>query len=113
MRELPTINEPAPMPDLTTEEVEQLSGEVRALAGRRDAVILAGNSRVGGIQYVPDYTGDSLGLSRRAAADAATTIASCGVHFMAEPAAILSPEKTDLIPALDAGCSLADSITAA
>ena len=63
------------------------------------------------MQDVADYVGDSLGLSRQGAATDATTIAFCGVHFMAETASILSPEKTVLIPDLDAGCSLADSIT--
>ncbi len=112
MRELPTINEPVPMLDLAPEEIERLSDEVRALAEERDAVILAHNYQVPEIQDVAHYTGDSLGLSRRAAADDASTIAFCGVHFMAETASILSPEKTVLIPDLDAGCSLADSITA-
>jgi quinolinate synthase len=112
MRELPTINDPVPMLDLAPEEVERLTQEVRALAEERDAVILAHNYQVPEIQSVAHYTGDSLGLSRRAAADEATTIAFCGVHFMAETAAILSPEKTVLIPDPDAGCSLADSITA-
>jgi quinolinate synthase len=113
MRELPTINEPVPMLDLAPEEIEELSAEIRALAAERDAVILAHNYQVPEIQEVADYTGDSLGLSRKAAADEASTIAFCGVHFMAETASILSPEKTVLIPDLDAGCSLADSITAA
>src|SRR5262249_25046459 len=112
MRELPTINEPVPMLDLAPAEIERLSAEVRALAAERNAVILAHNYQVPEIQGVAHYTGDSLGLSRRAAADSASTIAFCGVHFMAETAAILSPEKTVLIPDLDAGCSLADSITA-
>ncbi len=112
MRELPTINDPVPMLDLAPEEIEELSVEVRALAVEQDAVILAHNYQVPEIQTVADYTGDSLGLSRRAAADDASTIAFCGVHFMAETAAILSPSKTVLIPDLDAGCSLADSITA-
>jgi quinolinate synthase len=65
------------------------------------------------VQDVADFVGDSLGLSRQAAAADASTIAFCGVHFMAETASILSPEKTVLIPDLDAGCSLAASITAA
>jgi quinolinate synthase len=112
MRELPTINEPVPMLDLAPEEVEELSQEVRALAAERDAVILAHNYQVPEIQAVADYTGDSLGLSRKAAESDASTIAFCGVHFMAETASILSPQKTVLIPDLAAGCSLADSITA-
>jgi quinolinate synthase len=112
MRELPTINEPVPMLDLPPEEVEEISREVRALARERDAVILAHNYQVPEVQAVADYTGDSLGLSRRAAQSGASTIAFCGVHFMAETASILSPEKTVLIPDLGAGCSLADSISA-
>jgi quinolinate synthase len=64
------------------------------------------------VQEVADYVGDSLGLSQKAAAAGADTIAFCGVHFMAETASILSPDKTVLLPDKDAGCSLADSITA-
>jgi quinolinate synthase len=112
MRELPTINEPVPMLDLSTEEVEEMAREVRRLARERDAVILAHNYQVPEVQDVADYTGDSLGLSRKAAESGASTIAFCGVHFMAETASILSPSKTVLIPDLEAGCSLADSITA-
>ncbi len=112
MRELPTINEPVSVLDLSPREIEELSAEVRALARERDAVILAHNYQVAEVQDVADFVGDSLGLSRQAAASGAATIAFCGVHFMAETAAILSPEKTVLIPDLDAGCSLADSITA-
>ena len=97
---------------LTLESVPQLQAEVRALAAERDAVILAHNYQVPEVQDVADYVGDSLGLSQRAAAAEASTIVFCGVHFMAETASILSPEKTVLIPDLDAGCSLADSITA-
>ena len=111
MRELPTINEPVPVLDLSAEEVESMSEEVRALAAERDAVILAHNYQVPEVQEVADFTGDSLGLSRKAAAAGASVIAFCGVHFMAETASILSPEKTVLIPDLGAGCSLADSIT--
>src|SRR6187551_3683391 len=112
MRELPTINEPVPMLDLAPQEVEEMAREVRELAHERDAVILAHNYQVPEVQDVADYTGDSLGLSRKAAESGASTIAFCGVHFMAETASILSPQKTVLIPDLDAGCSLADSITA-
>jgi quinolinate synthase len=113
MRELPTINEPVPVLHLSPEEIESLSAEVRELARERDAVILAHNYQVPEVQDIADFVGDSLALSRQAAASEASTIAFCGVHFMAETASILSPEKTVLIPDLDAGCSLADSITAA
>src|SRR6184192_3002376 len=87
--------------------------EVRALAKQRDAVLLAHNYQVPEIQDIADHTGDSLALSRIAAASDKSTIVFCGVHFMAETARILSPDKTVLIPDPDAGCSLADSITAA
>jgi quinolinate synthase len=89
-----------------------LQDEVRALARERDAVILAHNYQVPEVQDIADYVGDSLGLAREGAATGASVIAFCGVHFMAETASILSPEKTVLIPDLDAGCSLAASITA-
>ena len=97
---------------MTTAEVATMQEEVRALAAERNAVILAHNYQVPEVQDVADYVGDSLGLSREAAATDAETIVFCGVHFMAETAAILSPEKTVLIPDLDAGCSLAATITA-
>ena len=86
--------------------------EVRALARRHDAVLLAHNYQLPEIQDVADHTGDSLALSRLAARSSASTIVFCGVHFMAETAKILAPEKTVLIPDAAAGCSLADSITA-
>jgi quinolinate synthase len=98
--------------DLSPQEIADLGHEVRALALERDAVILAHNYQVPEVQDVADYVGDSLGLSRQAAAADAETIVFCGVHFMAETASILCPEKTVLIPDLDAGCSLADSIDA-
>ena len=94
-------------------EVAELKEEVRALARERRAVILAHNYQVPEVQDVADYVGDSLGLSRRAAAAAdAEVIVFCGVHFMAETASILCPSKRVLIPDLEAGCSLADSIDA-
>jgi quinolinate synthase len=98
-------------PDLEPEDVPALQDEVRAHARERDAVILAHNYQRPEVQDVADHVADSLGLSRQGAATDASTIAFCGVHFMAETASILSPEKTVLIPDLDAGCSLADSIT--
>ena len=105
------VEAPSPAP-LLLENIPMLRDEVRALARERGAVILAHNYQLPEIQEVADYVGDSLGLSRQAAAADADTIVFCGVHFMAETASILSPEKTVLIPDLDAGCSLADSITA-
>jgi len=102
----------ATAPLLQLEDIPALKDEVRALAEERNAVILAHNYQLPEIQDVAHYVGDSLQLSRQAAADDADAIAFCGVHFMAETASILSPEKTVVIPDLDAGCSLADSITA-
>src|SRR3954468_15275953 len=87
--------------------------EVRRLAKERDAVLLAHNYQLPAIQDIADHTGDSLALSRIAAASDASVIVFCGVHFMAETAKILSPDKTVLIPDERAGCSLADSIDAA
>ena len=97
---------------MSTATISRMQDEVRALARERDAVILAHNYQVPEVQDVADYVGDSLGLSREAAATDASAIVFCGVHFMAETATILSPDKTVLIPDLDAGCSLAASITA-
>src|SRR5439155_3168209 len=93
-------------------EYREWSREVRRLASRRRAVILAHNYQVPWIQDVADLVGDSLALSQRAAETDAETVVFCGVHFMAETAKILSPNKTVLLPSLDAGCSLAASITA-
>jgi quinolinate synthase len=109
--ELPTLA-PAPEPNLSAGEVSRLQHEVRALAEERNAVILAHNYQVPEVQDVAHFVGDSLGLSRRAAGTDSDVIAFCGVHFMAETASILSPERTVLLPDLGAGCSLADSITA-
>ena len=96
---------------MTTATISRMQDEVRALARERDAVILAHNYQVPEVQDVADFVGDSLGLSRQAAATESEAIVFCGVHFMAETASILSPDKTVLIPDLDAGCSLAASIT--
>jgi quinolinate synthase len=94
------------------EDMGKMHDEVRALAAERNAVILAHNYQLPEVQDAADFVGDSLGLSRQAAETKADVIAFCGVHFMAETASILSPHKKVLIPDLDAGCSLADSITA-
>ena len=111
---LPMIDQPtANGAPLMLENIPALQDEVRQLAAQRGAVILAHNYQLPEIQDVADYVGDSLGLSQRAAAVDAHTIVFCGVHFMAETASVLCPEKTVLIPDPDAGCSLADSITAA
>jgi quinolinate synthase len=88
------------------------AAEVRRLAAERDAVILAHNYQVPQIQDVADHVGDSLGLSRLAAASTASVIVFAGVYFMAETAKILAPDRTVLIPEPRAGCSLADTITA-
>src|SRR3989440_8922704 len=97
---------------LLLENIPALQEEVRALAAERDAVILAHNYQLPEIQQVAHFVGDSLGLSRQAARADAEVIVFCGVHFMAETASVLCPEKRVLIPDLEAGCSLADSITA-
>jgi quinolinate synthase len=102
----------APAPLLGLDDIPGLQEEVRALARERGAVILAHNYQVPEVQQVADFVGDSLGLSQHAAASEAGVIAFCGVHFMAETASILCPEKTVLLPDMDAGCSLAESITA-
>ncbi len=91
----------------------QWAAEIRRLATLRGATILAHNYQLPAIQDVADHVGDSLALSRIAAEAPEDTIVFCGVHFMAETAKILSPDKTVLIPDQRAGCSLADSITAA
>src|ERR687884_1018347 len=96
----------------TTAEHAALQSEIRALARARNAVILAHNYERPEVQDVADFVGDSLGLSREAARTAADVIVFCGVHFMAETAAILSPERTVLLPDLAAGCSLASTIDA-
>ncbi|MDD2901741.1 MAG: quinolinate synthase NadA [Syntrophales bacterium] len=87
--------------------------EVRRLLKERRAILLAHNYQPGEIQDIADFLGDSLALSMTAAETAAEVIVFCGVHFMAETAAILCPEKTVLLPRLDLGCCLAESVTTA
>lgn len=90
----------------------KLEQSIRALLKDRNAVLLAHNYMRDEVQEIADITGDSLALSMEAARTTAAVIVFCGVHFMAESAAILSPDKTVLLPRLDAGCPMADMITA-
>ena len=89
-----------------------LKDKILKLKGEKDVIILAHNYQIPEVQDIADFVGDSLGLARQAAKTSHKTILFCGVHFMAETAAIISPEKKVLIPDLEAGCSLSDSITA-
>jgi len=89
-----------------------ISQEIRRLKEERKAVILAHNYQIPEVQDIADFTGDSLGLSQAAARTDAEVIVFCGVHFMAETASVLCPDKTVLLPDLEAGCSLAATITA-
>lgn len=90
---------------------EELKREIRGLLRERNAVLLAHNYMRDEVQEIADITGDSLALSMEAAKTAASVIVFCGVHFMAESASILSPDKTVLLPRLDAGCPMADMVT--
>jgi len=93
-------------------EIKELQSRIRALLKKREAILLVHNYQRGEIQDLADLTGDSLGLSMQAARTEAKVIVFCGVHFMAETASILCPRKTVLLPRLDAGCPMADTITA-
>ncbi|MEE9542771.1 MAG: quinolinate synthase NadA [Thermodesulfobacteriota bacterium] len=90
----------------------ELTAEVRALLKEKNAILLAHNYQRDEVQAAADLTGDSLGLSQAAAESDADIIVFCGVHFMAESAAILAPDKTVILPRIDAGCPMADMITA-
>ena len=103
----PGVRQPTPPAVLDT-----LSREILALKRQLNAVILAHNYQVPEIQDVADYVGDSLGLSQQAAKTPADVIVFCGVHFMAETAKILNPNKVVILPDLDAGCSLEESCPA-
>ena len=94
------------------DRLADLRARVRRLAESRQALLLAHNYQLPEIQEAADFVGDSLGLAQQAQRDPRRLIVFCGVHFMAESAKILNPEKTVLLPSLAAGCSLADSITA-
>src|SRR5262249_35502622 len=99
----------APMPK---GQFDPLAREIFALKKQLNAVILAHNYQVPEIQEIADYVGDSLGLSQQAAATPADVIVFCGVHFMAETAKILNPDKIVVLPDKDAGCSLEESCPA-
>ncbi len=96
---------------MLVQKSSHLKDEIQRLKKEKDVVILAHNYQIPDVQDVADFTGDSLGLSRQAARVSQKTILFCGVNFMAETAAIISPEKRVLIPDQEAGCSLSDSIT--
>src|SRR5690348_10292487 len=94
-------------------QTDDLKNDIRRLLKERNAVLLAHNYMRDEVQEIADITGDSLALSMEAANATADVIVFCGVHFMAESASILAPEKTVLLPRLDAGCPMADMVDVA
>lgn len=90
---------------------DEIKHEIKTLLGERNGILLAHNYMRDEVQEIADITGDSLGLSIEAAKTDASVIVFCGVHFMAESASILAPDKTVLLPRLDAGCPMADMVT--
>ena len=97
---------------MAKERFDPLAKEILTLKKQLNAVLLAHNYQVGEIQDVADYVGDSLGLAQHAAKTPADVIVFCGVHFMAETAKILNPDKVVVLPDKDAGCSLEESCPA-
>lgn len=91
---------------------KELVSEILKLKEKRNAIIVAHNYQVDDVQEIADLVGDSFALSKNCASSSAKTIVFCGVHFMAESAKILSPDKTVLLPAHDAGCPMAEMVTA-
>src|SRR3972149_8829066 len=95
---------------MSSQRDDKLREQIRRLRKERNAVILSHNYQRGEVQDIADFVGDSLELSQKAAKTEAEVIVFCGVHFMAETAAILNPGKTVLLPRLDVGCCLAESV---
>ena len=93
-------------------DIQELKDKITGLKKEKNATIVAHNYQVDDIQEIADLTGDSFALSKYCASGSAGVIVFCGVHFMAESAKILSPEKTVLLPEIDAGCPMAEMVTA-